>query len=86
MAEAIEAYNNRQFTSLKAVAEHFEVSRSILTHWVSGHHSRVQARQNQQLLSAVEESTLVKWICQFPSIGRPIRHQLIKELAEEIRI
>jgi DNA-binding MarR family transcriptional regulator len=86
MAEAIIAYQNRQFTSLKAIAEHFQVDRMTLTRRVSGGHSRVQARQNQQLLSVVEESTLVKWICQFSSMGRPIRHQLIKELVEEIRI
>lgn len=57
-----------------------------LTRRVLGGYSRVQAQQNQQLFSIVEESTLFKWICQFSSMGRPIRHQLIKELAEEIRI
>jgi hypothetical protein len=46
----------------------------------------VQARQSQQLLSPVEESVLVKWICQLPCAGHPARHQLIKEMAEEIRI
>ncbi|KFY03972.1 hypothetical protein V490_00034 [Pseudogymnoascus sp. VKM F-3557] len=65
MAQAVDAYQNREFKSLKATAEHSQVSRTTLTRRMSGHPSRVQARQDQQPLSPVEESTLIKWICSF---------------------
>jgi DDE superfamily endonuclease/Tc5 transposase DNA-binding domain/helix-turn-helix, Psq domain len=84
--QAVEAYNNGDFKSILATAQHFEVNRNTLTRRVSGHPSRVQARQSQQLLSPVEESVLVKWICQLSCAGHPARHQLIKEMAEEIRV
>ena len=52
---------------------------------VNGGLSRSQARQQQQKLSYAQENVLLKWIKELTISGYSPGHQLLKEIAEEIR-
>ena len=47
--------------------------------------SRAQARESQQLLTIPEEDVLVAWCRQLTVTGYPARHNVLREMAEEIR-
>jgi Tc5 transposase-like DNA-binding protein len=84
--EALQALENKDFNTLYAAAKHYDVSRATLTRRASGSKSRAQGQESAQLLSMAEEKALVKWISQLSSTGKPVRHALVKEMAEEIRL
>src|SRR3954454_19860735 len=46
--------------------------------------THAQARYKQQILSPAQESVLLKWIKQLTISGYSPRHQLLRELAEEV--
>jgi hypothetical protein len=61
------------------------MSANTLTRRLNGGKSRAEAREEQQLLTKVEEKVLVKWITHLTATGHPARHAFIREMAEEIR-
>jgi hypothetical protein len=55
---AVEAYKNSQFKSIRAAAATYDVSRSPLTHQISGRKPRVDVPTNYQKLKDLEEASL----------------------------
>ena len=53
---------------------------------VNGGLTRVEARQQQQLLSKSQEDTLLKWIKTLTNSGYAPSHQILREVADEIRV
>jgi hypothetical protein len=85
LQDAISAYNNQEFNSIRAAADHFRVSDRTMSRRLDGGLSRVQARETTQILSNAEEKTLVRWISRYTCAGSPITSALLLEMAELIR-
>jgi hypothetical protein len=85
LQNAISAYNNQKFDSIRATATAFNVSHVTMTRRLTGGLSRVQARESAQILSNAEEKTLVRWISRYTCAGSPITLALLLKLAELIR-
>jgi hypothetical protein len=84
--EALQAFKRREFNSIYAAADHFQINRETLRRRAAGGNSRAQGRESAQLLSLAEEKVLVKWISRLSIAGYPPRHALVEEMAEEIRL
>ena len=82
---AITAVWFKECASIRAAALWFDVPPSTLSHCITGHVSRNQAQEQTQNLSAAEETELKRWITKLTRLGYPPRHQLVCEMAEEIR-
>lgn len=83
--DAIQSLKDGSFSSVRAAAYHFKVSRDTLRRRMAGGNSRAQAREINQILSNAEEKTLVRWITRYTRAGSPMTPSLLKELAELIR-
>jgi hypothetical protein len=55
---AIIAIEAKEFKSIRAAADHFQVSRTTLGYRMAGRRTRLQAHEYRQILSNVQESTL----------------------------
>ena len=84
LQDAISAYQNQEFSSIRATANHFRVSDRTISRRLGGGLSRVQAKEIVQILSNAEEKTLVRWISRYTCAGSPITPVLLLELAELI--
>jgi hypothetical protein len=82
---AIAAYQGKEYNSVRAAALAFSVPASTLRARLAGRISRSQAHESTQILSIVEEQTLVRWISRLCRTGFPISPKLLTEMAEEIR-
>lgn len=85
LAEAVLGVQNGKYKSSYEAAKELGLSKDTVTRRVKGGSSRSEARQLQQKLSAVQENVLLKWIKQLTISGYSPGHQLLKELAEELR-
>jgi DDE superfamily endonuclease/Tc5 transposase DNA-binding domain len=85
LQDAISAYKNQEFDSIRAAANHFRVSDRTMSRRLEGGLSRVQAREMTQILSNAEEKTLVRWVSRYTCAGSPITSALLLEMAELIR-
>ena len=85
LQNAISAYRNQEFNSIRAAADAFKVSHRTLSRSLDGGLSRAQATEMTQILSNAEEKTLVRWISRYTCAGSPITPALLLELAELIR-
>jgi hypothetical protein len=83
--KAITSWKNREFSSIRATAIHFQVPAQTLRDRMAGRKTKAQAREEVQLLSNAEEKTLVRWITRLTSTGFPATPALVIETAEEIR-
>ncbi len=85
LQNAISAFNNQEFKSVRGAATAFDVSHVTLSRRLAGGLSRAQATEMTQILSNAEEKTLVRWITRYTCAGSPITPALLLELAELIR-
>ncbi|KAK6599313.1 transposase [Botrytis cinerea] len=85
LAEAVLGVQNGKYKSSYEAAKELGLSKDTVTRRVKGGSSRSEARQSQQKLSVVQENVLLKWIKQLTISGYSPGHQLLKELAEELR-
>jgi hypothetical protein len=83
--KAIIAFENNQFPSITAAADHFQVSYWSLRRRLHGGLTQSQSHEMQQILTSTEEATLVRWIKQYIITGTPITNSLLKELAQNLR-
>src|SRR5712672_2821819 len=65
LQDAISAYKNQEFSSIRAAANHFRVSDRTMSRRLDGGLSRVQAKEIVQILSNAEEKTLVRWVSRY---------------------
>lgn len=83
---ALADYRNKVYKSVNAAAKAHDVLVQTLQERASGGKSRAEANEAKQLLSAVEEQALVKWILEVSQNGLPpswCKSQLW-EMAEDI--
>ncbi|APA06010.1 hypothetical protein SS1G_01573 [Sclerotinia sclerotiorum 1980 UF-70] len=85
LTETVLEIQNGKYKSSYEAAKELGLSKDTVTRHVKGGSSRSEARQSQQKLSAVQENVLLKWIKQLIISGYSPGHQLLKELAEELR-
>jgi len=93
--EAIEVDENVQqasaglaikcWKSVYSAAKHVSMSKSTLGRQVNGGKSHTEAWESQQKLTCIEEKVLVEWIQHLTAAEHPVKHSLIRELADEIR-
>ena len=86
LSEAIKDVKSGKYKSSYKAAKVLGLNRDTLTRRVKGGNCRTQARHAQQKLSYDQENTLLKWIKQLTISGYSPGHQLLKEVAEEIRL
>ena len=86
LAEAVQGVKSGKYKSSYEAAKVLGLNRDTVTRRVNGSLSRTQARYTQQILSPAQESVLLKWIKQLTIGGYSPGHQLLKEVAEEIRL
>src|SRR4051812_41828566 len=84
--EAVKGVKSRKYKSSYEAAKVLGLNRVSVARRVNGHLSRTQARHAQQKLSYDQEKTLLKWIKYLTVSGYSPGHQLVKEVAEEIRL
>jgi len=69
--KAISAVKKRQYSSIRTAAAAFNIPNTMLRNRMSGRNSRATAHESEQLLSNVEEKTLVRWITRLTRTGFP---------------
>jgi hypothetical protein len=62
LGNAIEAYKNGNFKSIRGAAKAHDVDHMTLTWWLAGAQSAQHANVLKQALSAGEEESLINWI------------------------
>lgn len=83
--EALNALENKKFPTIYSAATHFKVSHVTLGRRWNGGKSMDEARESQQLLTPAEEKALAERIRQMTVTGHPPTHNLIREIAHELR-
>jgi hypothetical protein len=82
--KAIQAYQNKEYKSLRAASLAFSVPPSTLRARLAGRTSRSTAHESAQILSNAEEKTLVRWISRLTRSGFLASPTLVVEIAKEI--
>lgn len=70
VAAALDAFNNRICSSIRAAAHLYHVPESTVRARQSGTPTRAQAYQQEQLLSSSQEKMLVRWYLDLEGCGR----------------
>ena len=83
--DAISAYNEKKYTSIRKCATVFYIPRTTLCRRLAGGVSRSTAHEHEQYLSIAEEQTLTKWISKLSKFGYAVSPKIARELAFEIR-
>jgi hypothetical protein len=76
--KAVSAVKSNQYKSVYAAAKAFKLPERTLQR-------RIEARQQQQLLSKNQEQTLLKWIKELTYSGYAPSHRILQEVADEVR-
>ena len=82
--KALNAYNSKQYSSIRKAAHAFAIPYSTMKNRVSGKVSQAKAQELVQNLSNAEEKTLVRWITRLTITGFLASPKLVLEMAEEI--
>ena len=85
MRQAIAAIHSNACKTIREAAQQYSVPSSTLGHRLNGRVAKNQAHERTQNLTHAEELELKRWITKLTRLGYPPRHQLVRELAEEIR-
>jgi hypothetical protein len=85
MQKAVLAVKSNQYKSVYAAAKDLGIPEQTLRRRVNGKHTRIEARQQQQLLSKNQEKTLLKWIKELTVSGYAPSHRILREVADEVR-
>jgi O6-methylguanine-DNA--protein-cysteine methyltransferase len=83
--DALQAYKSGEYTSYRAAARAFDVSKTTLIERARGRNPYNLAHEDQQILSAEEETELVRWITRLTTCGYPPKPYTIREMANAIR-
>jgi hypothetical protein len=79
---AIQAYNNKEITSIREAARRFSIPFSSLRRRLNGVQPRANSRANSLKLTAIEEESLQKWILSMDSRGSAPRPSMVREMAD----
>ena len=75
----------KKYKSIYHAAKTLGLNQKTLRNRAAGGRSIEEAHETQQLLSNGEEKALIRWITRLTATGYPPRHDLLREMAEEIR-
>ena len=78
---AIQAFKNKEISSIREVARRFNIPRSTLQDRLRGHQNRAISRANSSKLTEIEEESLEKWILSMDLRGAPPRPSTVREMA-----
>ncbi|OQE41382.1 hypothetical protein PENCOP_c005G01271 [Penicillium coprophilum] len=78
---AIQAFKNKEITTIREVARRFEVPRSTLQRRLAGNTFRPETRANNHKLTETEEESLEKWILSMDRRGGAPRPSMVREMA-----
>jgi transposase len=81
IALAVQAIKQGQFSSVRAAAQAFDISKSTLSRRVKGVDARRDSTPINRKLTPTEESTLVEWILSSDQRGLPVRGDYIRQMA-----
>ena len=86
VTEAVLGVQSKKYKSSYAAAKALGLCKDTVRKRVNGGLTRVEARQQQQLLSKSQEDTLLKWIKTLTNSGYVPSHQILREVADEIHV
>ena len=86
VSDAIIAYRNRKYSSIRATARAFSLSDRTLRRYLDGGVSRAISYEYEQYLSPAEEKILIKYILRLDSLGNSISPAFTRNLTYEIRL
>ena len=86
VSDAIVAYRNRKYSSIRATARAFSLSDRTLRRYLDGGVSRAISYEYEQYLSPAEEKILIKYILRLDSLGNSISPAFTRNLTYEIRL
>jgi transposase-like protein len=78
---AIQAFKNKEISSIREVARRFNIPRTTLRDRLSGYTERSTTRANSHKLTEIEEESLQKWILSMDSRGSAPRPSMVREMA-----
>jgi hypothetical protein len=78
---AITAYNLDKYPSLRQTAEAYRVDRQTLKNRLEEGFTRQQGKENQRLLSSVQEDLLIRWITDLDVAGAAPNFSQVREFA-----
>lgn len=85
IVQAITIYQTSRKTSIRNLANTFQIPLTTLRRHMAGGKSRAEAHETEQTLSNVEESCLARWITRLSRSGYSVSPRLALEMAEEVR-
>ena len=77
---AIIDIQNQIYKSSRKVARAYNIPDSTLRNRMAGRNTRKNSRESQQILSNIEEKTLVRWITRLTCAGFPASPSLVMQL------
>jgi hypothetical protein len=84
ISNALEAFKEGKFRSLRAAAREFGVPPATLDRRYKGATSRRGANEHNQACSPAEEKAIIDWLQRCQKQGFPIRHDMLRAMAEYI--
>ena len=83
--KALAGLNDGTFVHLCQAARATGIPQTTIRRHLNGGLSKLEAQHSRQQLSPDEEHALAKWVQWLSSMGHPVHHPFLRELAEEIR-
>jgi hypothetical protein len=84
--KALKGLADKKFLSIRAAAKFHGVDKRTLTRRKNGGNTRRNARVKQQLLTALQEELLVRWILDLDRCGHAPTHTQVRDMALQISI
>ena len=85
LAKALAGLENKTYQNPNEAAKATGAEVSTIYRRLRGQKSRHDANVDSQALTPTEEYSLVQWAQRAASMGHPLRHPFLRELAEELR-
>src|ERR1700742_4177807 len=85
VSEAVLGVQSGKYKSAYEAAKDLGLCERTVRRRVQGGLTRKEARQQQQVLSATQEKSVLKWIKDLTISGYAPSHRLLREIADEIR-
>src|SRR2546423_1336408 len=82
---ALAGLNDGTFVHVREASRVTGITRSTIGRHLHGGLSKREAQRSRQQFPPNEELALAKWVQHLSSIGHPVHHSFLHELAEEIR-
>jgi hypothetical protein len=81
---AIQDYRTGRYSSVRAAAKAYGISRTTLQARVNGRTNRATSHEYRQRLTPAQETFLVQWILDEESYGRPPTHARLRQMATRL--